>query len=309
MNRREADVLTRLAEANPVQVGELKNRTDRAAADDLLERLLDEPVGEPSRPRQRQRRKPPRLALAGALVLSAVTAVVALAFLGDERVDPVAEAKAALSGRDGVFHVVTQITTSEAGNPATQLWMETWASADGRRSHSLVYGAAPGGGRGRLLGETVGRRDRLDSVIYAPTTEGAAFPTSGQPAAERPLSYVVTLLRSGKVKHRARVKFAGREAWRFAIERRVGKYGVAFPSGSSTTPAYTERTILIIDGRSHLPLSLRSTGLVPTVPGRSGGQVTFPTVRTSQRFTSFERLPGSEGAPRLEPSPRFNRRR
>lgn len=270
MNRREADVLARLAEANPVQVRELQNASERAWADDLLKRLLDEPVGEPDRSPQKQRRKPPRLALAGALALSVVTAVVALAFLGNERVDPVAEARAALSGRDGVFHVVTQITTSEAGRPATQLWMETWASADGRRSHSLIYGAAPDGGRGGLLGESVGRRDGVASVMYAAPADGAAVPADGQPAAERPLSYVVTLLRSGKVKHRARVKFAGREARRFAIEHRVGRSRVVFPSGSSTTPAYTQRTVLIIDGRSHLPLFLRSTGLVPKVPGRRG---------------------------------------
>ncbi len=87
----------------------------------------------------------------------------------------------------------------------------------------------------------------------------------------------------------------------------MGEGFVEFPSRSSKAPAYTRRTVLIVDGRSHLPLFLRNTGLVPTEPERRGGRVTFPRRTTSQRFTRFERLAEVEGNPGLQPSSRFKR--
>ncbi len=307
MNRHDTDILARLAEANPVQARELRDGTEPAWVEALLERIVDAPADEPSRSPRRDRRRPQRVGLAGALVAAAV--VVGLLGGGGQGADPVAEAEAALSSPDGVFHVVTQITTSQLGSPATQLWMETWAAVEGHRSHSLVYSVDSRGGRGRLLGETVGRRDgELDSVTYAAPPGGAAFPASGEPAAERPLSYVLALLRSGKVTDKRQVTFAGREAWRVTIVRHLGRSSIVSPRGRATTPPYTEGSVLIIDGRSHLPLFLRSTGLVPTEPDRSGGRLTFPNVTSSRRFTRFERLTDSAGAAGLKPSFRFNGR-
>lgn len=231
MNRGNTDILARLAEANPVPVRALQDGSEPAWVDALLERILDEPVDKPTRPPRRDPRGPRHIGLAGALAAAVVAAVLVVAFLGGggNGADPVAEAEAAMRGRDGVFHVVTQITTRESGGPATRLWMETWAAANGHRSHSLVYGVTSRGGRGRLVGETVGRRDgRLDSVTYATPPGGAAFPASGEPAAQTPRVYVLALLRSGNVKNKQQIKFAGRGAWRFTIVRsQVPGRGVA----------------------------------------------------------------------------------
>lgn len=304
MNRHETDILARLAAANPVRGQELQGGSEPPWVEALLERILDEPAAGPSRPP----RRPRRVVLAGALAAAVLAVVGVIVLLGgpSRETDPVAEAEAAVSNRDGVFHIVTRLTASEEGRPGTPLWMETWAAARGGRSHSLVYQVTSGGSRGRLLGETVSRRGgALDSVTYHAPPGGAAFPASGEPAAPRPLAYVLSLLRSGRVRKKEQVRFAGREAWLFTIERRARKSSVVFPTGRASTPAYTQHTRLIVDGRSHLPLLLRSTGLVTTLPDRAGGRVTFPRVTTTQRFTRFERLTDSQGAPALQPSPRF----
>ena len=161
-----------------------------------MQRLVREPVVD-ERPTRRRVRPSPRFVLAGAGALGVVTVVGAFLLPGTDAIDPVA--KAALSARDGVFHVVAQTTTTQAGSRPTRVWTETWASADGRRSHSLIYDAIPDGGRGRLVGETVGGGERTsEAVAYTRPRGGGALPSSGEPAAERPHSYVLELLRSGR---------------------------------------------------------------------------------------------------------------
>ena len=142
VSRPKSDVLRQLAEANPVNEPELREGGERDRADALLERIFDQSAAEQRPPARRRHRRPHRLALAGALSLVAVAVVALVPFLSDSRIDPAAQAAATLSGRDGVFRVTSRTTTSTAGHSRPQIWIETWASADGRRSHSLVYRAA-----------------------------------------------------------------------------------------------------------------------------------------------------------------------
>ena len=215
-------------------------------------------------------------------------------------------AKAALSARDGVFHVVAQTTTTQAGSRPTRVWTETWASADGRRSHSLIYDARPDGGRGRLVGETVGGGERTsEAVAYTRPRGGGALPASGEPAAERPHSYVLELLRRARVTAEEPVTYAGRKAWRLSIRTRVDVGFSEFEGARKSTPPYTRRTVLIVDGRSHLPLFLRTTGRITRGAAGKGRAVGLPRQTETKRFTRFERLTSAQAGARLEPSRRF----
>lgn len=214
-----------------------------------------------------------------------------------------AQAKAALSGQDGVFHVVARVTTSEAGRPAKTVWMQTWAAAEGRRSRSLVYTDASDGGRGRLFGEQVSpRRGPFDAVIY-PGPGGTIFPD--EPAAERPSSYVLDLLRRGKVKDKSRVDFAGREAWRFRIERRVEDSNVVYGGARSRAPDYTERTVLMSTVAPTCPSSCAPRGL--RRPCRAGGERPSPRRQqpdASRALSSLQipRAPRSSSRARASPA-------
>jgi len=277
---------------------------ERAAAAALLERIVAEP---PQRPARRAAARRPRrswrlsVAGAGALALAAIVAVLVIP--GTRGADAVAQAVAALRGPEGVFHVLTQTATITSGGARSATWTETWAAADGSRNRSLIYDVAPDGRRGRIVAERVGNT----TVIWRSPRDGGALSDPG-PLALRPRSTVLALLRSGRVTRRTTVTSAGQRMTRFEIERRFGPTVIETPVRRTTVPTHTVRSALVVDARTHLPVSLRTSGVVPTGAGPRGGRVTFPSQTTIARFTRFERLTDSEGASRLEPSRRFRRR-
>lgn len=298
MTPEKLDDLAVLRAANPVDAAEPLDDAERASANALLERIVAAP---PERPARRVARYRPRrlmLAGAGALGLAAILAVLVLP--GGRGADAVAQAVAALSSREGVFHVVTQTTTSKPGRAGTRTWTETWAAADGSRSRSLIYDVAPSGRRGRLVAERVGDT----TVISRSPRDRGPISDDGQ-LAVRPRAYVLGLLRGGHVTRRTTVTVAGRPASRFEIERRFGRTIIQSPAGRTTAPASTSRYVLVVDARTHLPLSLRTSGVVPTDPGSRGGRVTFPRRTTTARFSRFERLTDADGAAGLRASRRF----
>jgi len=205
----------------------------------------------------------------------------------------------ALSSRPGVFHVVTRTSRIEAGGSRTRTWTETWASASGERRRSLVYDVRADGRRGRLVAERVGGT----TVPWASPRDGGPIADGGD-AAVRPQSYVLVLLRSGRVTRQVQVTFAGRKAWPVEI-RPPTQTTIQTEGRRVPVPPSTRRSTLIVDGRTHLPLLLHTNGVVPTI-GRS--RVTFPRVSTTARFSAFERLTDAAGAAGLRPSARFRHR-
>lgn len=308
MTPEKLDDLALLAAANPVHAREPLDDAERAGANALLERIVAESSAEPSRraePRRPRRRRRLTLAGAGALALAAIVAVLVFPGApGGKSADAVAQAVAALSGREGVFHVVAQTTTGTPGAASTRTWTETWASADDSRSRSLIFDVTPAGGRGRLLAERVGNT----TVIWNSPRHGDGPYSDAGRAAVRPRSFVLALLRSGRVTRRAAVTTAGRPAWRFEIVDRVDDTSIVAYGHRTAVPAYTTRTVLVVDRRTHLPLSVRTSGVVPAVAGPPSGRVTYPRQTTNARFSRFDRLTDADGAVGLRPSRRFRRR-
>lgn len=231
VNRGNTDILARLAEANPVPVRALQDGSEPAWVGALLERILDEPVDEPTRPPRRDPRgAPPHRARGRSCrCRRGCRPGGRLPRRRGQRSGPGGGGRGRPEGarwclpRRHADHdqgVGRSCDTAVDGD----LGRSEWSS----QPHP-VYGVTSRGGRGRLVGETVGRRDgRLDSVTYATPPGGAAFPASGEPAAQTPRVYVLALLRSGNVKNKQQIKFAGRGAWRFTIVRsQVPGRGVA----------------------------------------------------------------------------------
>jgi len=304
MTRTQPDELALLRAANPVHAGELPEG-ERAGARALLERIVEEPAREPERPAPRHSTRGSwRLTLAGAASVALATVAALLAFPGGKSADAVAQAVAALSGRDGVFRVVTQTTTVEPGGARTRTWTQTWASADGRRDRSLIYDSAADGSRGRLIAEAVGST----TVTWSPPRDGGAVPAGSDELAVRPRSYVLALLRGGRVTTSTAVTIAGRSAWRFEIKTRVRKSFIELGGRRTEVPAYTRDTVLIVDRRTDLPVLLRTTGVVPTEGNSRDEPITFPRPTTTARFSVFERITDAAGAAGLTPSRRYQRR-
>jgi hypothetical protein len=303
MTPRQPDELELLSAVNPVLVRE-PDDDERAQANAMLERIFDEPGAEPSVPSPRRRtRRSWRMALAGgAAVALATVAALFVAFPRGKDADAVAQVLAALNAREGVFRVVAQTTIVKAGGVRTRTWTQAWASADGRRSRSLVYDAAPDGSRGRLIGEGVGDSMRN----WADPRDGGSIPADDdRELALRPRSFVLALLRSGRVTSRTTVTIAGRKAWRFEVSDRVGSSYDTVDARHGRRPAHTRHIVLIVDRSTHLPLLLRITGLA-SWQTKPGGPLTFPKLTTTTRFTVFEHLTQSAGAARLRP--RYQRR-
>ena len=299
MTSGKLDDLALLTAANPVH----EPLDEAEHADALLERILSEPADQPIRRSPRRRPQLPRhVTLAGAGALGLAVIAVVLAFPGGKSADALAQAVAALGGEDGVFHVVTQTTTVDESGGDTRIWTETWAPADGRRSRSLTYDAAPDGSRGRLIAEKVGST----RAIWSSPRDGGSI-SDGDDAAI-PRSYVLSLLRNGRVTHRTEVKYAGRQATRFDVETRMSKSINKTPAGLTEVPAYTRRTVVIVDRRTDFPLLLRTSGLVGTSAASRTERVAFRRETTTSRFTAFERLADSRGAAGLKPSARFRNR-
>lgn len=291
-----SDVIDELRRANPVRPDDLgapdETETRRLFARLEAEQEQAEPVRAPRRaPRGR------RLRLAGAVAGVLVAGVAGIQLLGGSTpADPVAQARAALSGSDGVFHTVT----SYRDPGARPVRVETWSRADGTRGRSLFFGD----GSGRTpAGEAVSTGADTRAKMYRALPAGASF-RLGDPAATNPRTEVLDLLRRGKVVGRRRIEFAGRDAWRLDIRTRRGVTTSEDTSAGITVrvPAHTDRTVLVVDADSHLPLQARRSRVVPSL---EGSRAVIRRQTQVERYLRFERLTGRDGAAGLRPSARF----
>lgn len=296
--RPSPDVLERLAAADPVDPDAPVPAIELARIEALVAAARTAPVHRPSRPR------PVRLALAGTGVL--VVALVAV-LVGSTRsgVEPARAAFQALSARTGVFHAVARITLQPRGRHPTLAWVESWTPARGGRVHALQYDAAPGGGRGRLVSETLGGL----TVDYAAPRDGGpvgiegGLDTGGR--TDPRLAYVEAY-RDGRVRDAGTtsVRLGGvlHRAWRLVAERRVGPSLNSFDGHMVHVPAYRERAVFLIDTRTRALLVEQRTGLVGTERG-------YYRETMTRRFVRFERLSDRAGRPGLVPTRRFGHRR
>jgi hypothetical protein len=246
------DLMERLSAADPVADADRVSATEQHDADALLARLLATPAEQRT---TRSSRRWPQLAAATAVLAVAVFAAVSL-LSSDDGPAPnvVAEAVAALTQKDAVYHAVyighmhsTEFPKAR-GNP----YVETWHTTGGRL-HWRTY-AAKHGRKGRLYSDFAGQRrpgrlsgpaltyDAHSNEIYE-TGFGRITGARGAPGVDEfdPGGSLRQLQAEGRLRVAGEVEVDGRRAYRLVSGNVKG------PGGS------VERSEIVVDAETYLP--------------------------------------------------------
>jgi hypothetical protein len=273
------DLMERLGAAGPATRTNVPTDEHDRAADALLARLLDTPV-DPGPARLRRR----WVQLAAASAVVAVAAFAALSILDtDDGPGPnvVANAVAALTQKDAIYHAVSVGHMRTSGRPEDQasLFQETWHTTSGRmRSKSY---ASKQGRKGRLLSEIAGQRrpGRLGgpALLYE-ARRNTIFPSGfGRTQARTvpnadpfdPGRSLRQFQAEGRLRVAGEVEVGGKRAYRL-------ESGVEDVAGGAR-----QRTVIIVDARTYLPLEQRLFSRAPN----------GMTARAVFRYLTYERLP------------------
>jgi hypothetical protein len=296
--RQGQDLIERIAAADPLPDAERLTAEDEREADELLARLLATPVETRRAPQPRFRR---RVVLAAAAACAAAAAFVALDLLDSDApgTDVVAQAVAAVTRDDSVYHVVQRVRAFEPGTPDsdTSFFGESWHSSDGRM-HGKVF-ATSNGGRGKLLSEVAGKRrpgrtsgaaleydareDTISRSGFGRAPDAEAVPEL-DPFAD-PGAGLREFERQGALRPAGTTRFAGSRAFRLVAPSTTRWRGFAF-----------ERVEFLVDADTYLPLAQRVSARIDS----------DRTYKVFTRYLVYERLPLDERSLRqldLDPHP------
>lgn len=266
---------------------------------DDLDRYLDDfgatlaRAAAPTAPRPRPRL---RLALLGGASLATAAAVAVLALLvlpaADERLDPVAQARAALAAPAGeLIHTVTAMSYHRQDGrgrvlPARErdlLRTEQWATGEPARWRTVTTSAADrseSAFAGGVLRSYDRRRNRLTLIRGMREVPRTVLMPGAAQLGGDPVLELRRLLADGDLRDMGVTTVDGREVRRLTGEQRVraGRRAVVI------------RTEYLVDPETSAPIRLRIAS------GRPGGE---PHGFTETRFTTYERLPLTAESARL----------
>jgi len=271
-----------------------------------LERYLDDfgaqltsaagPTGAP-RPNRR------RYAFATAIALATVAVMTIGLLASSERLDPIAEARAALAppGEIVYMKVTSQTISPGASSVPSPQTTEQWSATDPLRWRYVMN--MRGGGMGTVIGgrdvpitrqemsygagvlrHYLAEPDRLtvtsgfgddDSAAHLPAALGQG---SGDPEAD-----LRTALFSGSVTDRGELQLAGRTVRRFVVERR---------RRAANDPPTSFRLVYDVDARTFAPIEGRMSLWF-------GSHAKRPRVTTRMHVDAYKRIPLNATTARL----------
>jgi hypothetical protein len=292
----------RVTRANPVPSGEATTPDERREAEALLERLVAQPLTKPHRPRRTHpRRRPRRLALAGALLAVLGAAALAAVDLIDSRHgrDGILDRAVAAVSQEDVIHAVTErlnLTTRQlnagAGTRRETRFRRYWLWPGQGRTRFLDYRAQPDGRPGRLAAETVSDGRRLVFWI-ADTNSMNVFDLSGDQGTGQPSlpdggypGFDPFSDPSGQLRRHVEdgaLRVAGRTTVRGSSAYRLVSGRLSRPSPG----VVWERVAYLVDAKSFLPLATLWSGVFESDAPRSARE------RADLRldYLRYERLP------------------
>jgi hypothetical protein len=257
-----ADLMERLAAADPQPDAERLGRDGQREADALLARLLATPIegplaeSRPGRPRIRR-----WAVLATGALCSAAAAFAAVNLLDSDTPGPnvVEEAVAAVTREGVVYHVLERATGRGTGIPDVgrqTFYFESWHTTSGR-VHRKTF-AASGQRRGKLLEESAGRRlpgrrggPLLRWDAYSNTISDAGFAVGSDPNGPPrlnpfgdPGTALKTLEQDGRLRLAGTARVGKRTAYRLV-------------SGIVTSEGEKHSIEFLVDSETYLPLVQR----------------------------------------------------